>query len=180
MAAAAPSGQASGQLTNLLTFDRAEAASMATKAASAGGATWAYGASAELRPDRFRMRPSAAVAMTPEKKQKPFKPSVKQEKDDSDKPKQKFIAATSGFVVHVRLTEGSPPGILCRHNKREIVMNLPHMALEDIDAAANFGKKCCGACWDLLPAQTREWIKSNEADFAPRKAGVCKVRRTVQ
>ena len=180
LAAASPSGQVSGQFANLLTFSRTKTALMATQAASAGGAAWAYGASAELRPARFIMRPRAAITRTPEKKRKPVKLPVKQEKDNADKPGQKFIAATSGFVVHVRLTEGSPPGILCRHNTRGITMTLPHMAMENIDEAANSGTKCCGACWDLLPAHTREWIKSNEADFAPRKAGVCKVRRTVQ
>ena len=56
----------------------------------------------------------------------------------------------------------------------------PHLIPDTIGVAVNVGEKCCGGCWDLLPATTRAWIKSHEAEFALMKAAVCKVRRTVQ
>ena len=118
--------------------------------------------------------------MTKRKTHFPSKKAAEVMDGDNDMPTLEFVAATSGVVIHIRLTEGSPPGILCRHNRRDITMTAPHLVLENMVVAMQMGRRCCGACWDLAQEPARRWIKVNYPELAPREARVCKARRTIE
>ena len=46
-----------------------------------------------------------------------------------------------------------------------------YATLEDwVDAAAT-GKRCCGGCWEFLPEEVTEWLRTETPDFLPLKAG---------
>ena len=99
---------------------------------------------------------------------------------DDGEPQLVSVIAINGAVTHVRVTDEVTPGIRCRHDKREIALPRPRLALKSIQGAVPMGKRCCGICWGLLSAESRAWPETHAASFASRKAGACKSRRVVK